>query len=58
MREDNFMDREFGRGEYDGEDSAEFIEGLVGVAMPFKGEHSDAVFAVIAEECDKLGLKA
>jgi len=58
MRNHSFMDKEFGRGRYDSDDSGEFVKNLVGVAMPFKGSDSDGVYRIIREECAKLGLRA
>jgi hypothetical protein len=56
-RQHSFMDRQFGRGNVDPDDEGTFDEGLVGVAMPFKGARSDEVYAVIREVCLGLGLR-
>lgn len=52
-----FMSREFGRDDYDPDNPGSFKPDMVGVAMPFKGEEWDNVYAVIKEECVKLALK-
>ena len=51
------MDSEFRRGGYDPGDEGEYIPGLVGIAMPFKGEEWDQIFTIIKEECKKLNLR-
>jgi len=58
MREHTFMDREFGRRDYDPDDHGEFIRDLVFVIMPFSGPESADVLAAIKDECGKLGLHA
>jgi hypothetical protein len=50
------MDRQFGRGA-DPDDDGAFESGLVGVAMPFKGQRSDEVYAVIRDVCLGLDLR-
>lgn len=55
-RKHSFMDREFGRGHYDPDDSGSFVENLVGVAMPFRGPESDEVYATIRDVCTRHGL--
>ena len=56
-RKHSFMSREFGREDYDPSDEGEYIEGLVGVAMPFKGEEWDHVYSVIRAACEELNLR-
>ena len=53
-----FIDREFGRDDWDPADAGEFIRGLVSVSMPFKGEKWDEVYRVIRTECERQGLRA
>ena len=55
-RKHTFMDREFGRDEYDPNDQGEFIENLVFVAMPFLGEEFQEIYSAIKDECSKLNL--
>lgn len=57
-RDHTFMDREFGRLDYDPEDQGEFEEGLVFVIMPFRGQDMTDAFAAIKDECKKLKLRA
>ena len=52
------MDREFGRGDFDPEDRGTFDSGLVFVMMSFVAVDSDAIYAVIKEECRNLKLRA
>lgn len=56
-RKHSFMSREFGRADYNPSDRGEYIEGLVSVSMPFKGEEWDNTYAVVKEECQRLGLR-
>jgi hypothetical protein len=51
------MSREFGREDYDPDDSGEYIEGLVGVAMPFKGKEWDEVYSLICDVCREMNLR-
>lgn len=53
-----FMDREFGRPDYDPDDQGEFEEGLVFVIMPFRGQEMADAYAAIKDECKKLRLQA
>jgi len=53
-----FMDREFGRSDYDPDDQGEFEEGLVFVIMPFRGQEMADAYAAIKDECKKLKLRA
>lgn len=57
-RDHTFMDREFGRPDYDPEDQGEFEEGLVFVIMPFRGQDMTDAYAAIKDECKKLKLRA
>ncbi len=57
-RDHTFMDREFGRPDYDPEDQGEFEEGLVFVIMPFRGQDLADAYAAIKDECKKLKLRA
>jgi len=52
------MDREFGRPNYDSDDTGDFTDNLVFVIMPFKGEEMTEAYSVIKDECLKLGLTA
>ena len=56
-RKHTFMDREFGRPDYDSSDEGEFEEGLVFVIMPFSGIDMDEVYEAIKDECCKLWLR-
>ena len=51
------MDSEFRTAGYREGDPGDFVQGLVAVAMPFKGEQSDEVYRIIKEECQRLGLR-
>ena len=53
-REHTFMDREFGRPNYDPNDQGEFDEGLVFVIMPFRGQELSDAYAAIKDECKNL----
>lgn len=57
-RKHTFMDREFGRADYDPDDHGEFTPNLVFVIMPFYGRDSADVYAAIKDECTKLNLNA
>lgn len=57
-RDHTFMDREFGRPDYDPEDQGDFEEGLVFVIMPFRGQDMTDAYAAIKDECKKLKLRA
>lgn len=57
-RNHTFIDREFGRDNWNSQDNGEFIRGLVSVSMPFKGEKWDEVYLTIRLECERLGLHA
>lgn len=57
-RQHTFMDREFGRPDYDPSDDGDFEEGLVFVIMPFRGQDMDQAYGIIKQECAKLGLHA
>jgi hypothetical protein len=57
-RDHTFMDREFGRPDYDPEDQGEFEKGLVFVIMPFRGQDMTDAYAAIKDECKKLKLRA
>lgn len=57
-RKHTYMDREFGRADYDEEDSGSFEPNLVFVIMPFKGREMDDTYSAIKDECSKLGLNA
>ena len=56
-RDHTFMDREFGRPDYDLEDQGEFEEGLVFVIMPFRGQDMTDAYVAIKDECKKLKLR-
>ena len=58
MRKHTFMDRAFGRSDYDPDDQGDFIQGLVFVIMSFTGSSSNETYTVIKNECAKLGLRA
>lgn len=53
-----FMDREFGRSDYDPDDQGTFDDGLVFVIMPFQSEDSDQVYSAIRDACAATGLRA
>lgn len=57
-RDHTFMDREFGRPDYNPEDQGEFEKGLVFVIMPFRGQDLADAYAAIKDECKKLELRA
>lgn len=57
-RDHTFMDREFGRSDYNPEDQGEFEKGLVFVIMPFRGQDLADAYAAIKDECKKLELRA
>jgi hypothetical protein len=57
-RDHTFMDREFGRPDYDPDDQGEFERGLVFVIMPFRGQDMTEAYAAIKDECKKLKLHA
>lgn len=56
-RSHTFMDREFNRPDFDGEDQGDFEKNLVFVMMPLTGDNINEVYQTIKEECIKLGLK-
>lgn len=56
-RDHTFMDREFGRPDYDPDDQGEFDRGLVFVIMPFRGQEMADAYAAIKDECKKLKLR-
>lgn len=58
MRQHTFMDREFGRYDYDPDDQGDFTPNLVFVAMAFTGQESTEVYSTIKDECSKLTLQA
>jgi hypothetical protein len=57
-RNQTFIDREFGRDNWNPNDDGEFVHNLVSVSMPFKGEKWDCVYLTIQEECRSQGLHA
>lgn len=57
-REHTFMDREFGKSNYDPDDQGEFEEGLVFVIMPIQGQETADTYTAIKDECKKLRLRA
>ena len=57
-RRHTFMDREFGRSDFDPDDQGTFERGLVFVIMPFTSPESAATYDVIKDECTRLGLRA
>jgi len=57
-RQHTFMDREFGRPNYDPNDAGEFQPNLVFVIMPFQGDEMTETYSTIKAECFKLGLTA
>ena len=56
-RNHSFMDREFGRNNYDPNDPGSFEKDLVFIAMPFSGDDMKEVYKAIKDECNKLGLR-
>lgn len=56
-RQHTFMDREFGRDDYEPEDQGSFERGLVFVMMPFHEPDSDNVFQTIQNACSQLDLR-
>lgn len=57
-RSTTFYDQQFGNKNQDSYDPGEFDRNLVFVAMPFNGDEMNDVYAVIKDECSKLGLHA
>ncbi|MEI6430093.1 MAG: hypothetical protein WCO45_17175 [Pseudanabaena sp. ELA607] len=57
-RSHTFMDREFGRSNYDPSDVGDFEQGLVFVIMQFRGQEMTDVYSAIKDECTKLELRA
>ncbi len=57
-RRHSFMDREFGKSNYDPNDEGDFEQGLVFVIMSFRGQEMTDVYSAIKDECAKLGLHA
>ena len=57
-RRHSFMDREFGKSNYDPNDEGDFEQGLVFVIMSFRGQEMTDVYSAIKDECSKLGLHA
>jgi hypothetical protein len=57
-RDHTFMDREFGRSDYDPDDKGTFESGLVFVMMPFVSEDSNQVYVAIRDACARKGLRA
>lgn len=57
-RSHTFMDREFGRYNYDPNDEGDFEQGLVFVIMQFRGQEMTDVYSAIKDECNKLELRA
>jgi hypothetical protein len=58
MRSHSFMDREFGRPDYDPDDQGDFVRDLVFIIMPFSGADSADVLSAVKDECAKLELHA
>jgi hypothetical protein len=56
-RSHTFMDREFGRSNYDPNDQGEFERGLVFVIMPFLGQEMADAYSAIKDECKELNLR-
>ena len=56
MRNHTFMDREFGKTDYDPDDQGSFEKGLVFVVMPFRGQDMTDTYSAIKDECKKLKL--
>jgi hypothetical protein len=57
-RKHTFMDREFGREDYDPYDVGSFEPDLVFIGMSFSGEEMEDVWNVIKDECERLELNA
>ncbi len=57
-RDHTFMDREFGRPDYDPNDQGDFEKGLVFVVMPFQGSDMVDAYSAIKDECLTLKLRA
>ena len=57
-RTHTFMDREFGRSDFDPNDAGDFVPNLVFVVMPFTGQDMQEAYTAIKDECMKLGLTA
>ncbi len=57
-RDHTFMDREFGRPDFDPDDQGEFEEGLVFVIMQFQGQEMTDAYTAIKDECKNIGLRA
>jgi hypothetical protein len=53
-RDHTFMDREFGRQNYDPDDQGECDKGLIFVIMPFQGQEMSDAYMAIKDECRKL----
>lgn len=56
MRKSTYMDREFGRDDYEPDDQGEFIPNLTFVIMSFHSDEMDDIYSTIKDECSKLGL--
>lgn len=54
-RKHTFMDREFGRDDYDPDDEGDYESGLVFVGMPFK-EDMNEVYSTIRDACATVSL--
>jgi hypothetical protein len=57
-RDHTFMDREFGRPDFDPDDQGDFEKDLVFVVMPFRGQEMSDTYNAIKDECKKLKLTA
>ncbi|MBE9593494.1 MAG: hypothetical protein IMF19_08430, partial [Proteobacteria bacterium] len=57
-RKHTFMDREFGREDYDPYDVGSFEPDLVFIGMSFSGEEMEDVWNVIKDVCERLELNA
>lgn len=57
-RQHTFMDRQFGRPDYDPSDEGSFEKGLVFVIMPFSGTDIGSAYGAIKDECRKLRLRS
>jgi len=57
-RKHTFMDRAFGRADYDPNDRGQFVPNLVFVMMSFVSENSCDVYVAIKDECRELDLVA
>ena len=53
-----FMDKEFGRPDFDPFDHGDYENNLVFIAMPFFGKDMQDAYKAIKDECLKLGLNA